>query len=117
MTHGGSDAVHASVTAAENNHLLAGQINVRQLRVFCFQFFVDVGDEVGQCFMNAGQVFAAESAFDKFVRAHAEKNGVKLVEQFLKRLVFANSRVQNKFDAHALQYFSACPDHFFFKLE
>ena len=93
------------------------QINVRRIRFVVTKLTINVADEIRQRIINARKVFARKAAFYIVVGAHAKKNGVEFVQQFLKPLVLTDSCVEHELHAHAFENFTPLSYDLLFKLE
>ncbi len=117
LPNGSAVAIHPGIAAAEHDHVLVAQVDEFRGAIADLQFAVDVRDQIGQRFVHPRQVFAAESAFDVPIGAHAEKYGIKLFHDLAERDVPSDLPIQAKFHAHAFHDLAALLHHVFFELE
>ena len=78
-------AIHAGVAAAEHHHALAAHVDEAGRPGVEPQFAIDVGNQIRQRLVHAGQILAGESAFDVGVGSHAEKHRVEFLESAPRR--------------------------------
>ena len=60
----GAIAVHTRIAATQNNNPLATQINVLLISKTDAHFMTDIRYKIGQCFVNAGEIFPGEATVD-----------------------------------------------------
>src|SRR5262249_21085828 len=118
LADGRTIAVHTRITATEHYNTFATHADQALGAAGEPQFVVDVGDEIGQCLVDARQVLAAATCLHVGVGYHSEEYGVVLIEQLLERHVAgAHVDAQAELNTHALHDLPALLDHFLLELE
>ena len=117
LPHRRSHAVHRGIATTQHHNRFFFEVDVLLRFAGVIHLFVDVGDQVIQRLVNAGQVLTGEPSFHGLVSAHAEEDGVVVRQQLIDRDVFADFSIQFELNAHALEHFPATFHHLLLKLE
>ena len=72
-----TNAVHGRITATQNDHRLAFEIDKLFRRLSITHLFIDVSDQVIERLMDTGKVFARKPALHRFVGPHPEENCIE----------------------------------------
>jgi hypothetical protein len=111
VPHRGADAIRAGVAAADDDDILAGRINETTVLV-AVEHRLGVSSEEIHREVDALELTAFNRQVARLGGASGEHDGVEFLQQFFRRIIFADFRVADEFDAFRFENFQAAQHDF-----
>ena len=117
MSNRSSNTIHGGISPPKYHHSFFSQIDVLIRVTGVVHFFIDVGNEVIERFVNAGQILAREPTLHCLVGTHAQKHGIIICQELIDSDVATDLGIELKLDTHPLKYLAAALHNLFFQFE